>query len=90
MKIQIAYINSETQYLKELNVSQNICVREVITQSGMLKKFPEISLGFNNVGVFGEIVELEHVLSEGDRVEIYCSLSMDPMEARRLKAKNRI
>ena len=87
MKIQIAYINSDTEYLEDINASQDISVREALTQSGVLEKFPEISLELNKVGVFGEIVELGHVLSEGDRVEIYRPLSMDPMEARRLRAK---
>ena len=89
MKIQIAYINSETEFLGEIDASQNITVREAIIQSGVLGRFPEISLEQNKVGVFGELVDPEYALAEGDRVEIYRPLSMDPMEARRLRA-NRI
>ena len=89
MKIQIAYINSETEFLEEINASQNITVREAITQSGVLDRFGEISLEQNKVGIFGELVDLNYELADGDRVEIYRPLSMDPMEARRLRA-NRI
>ena len=43
----------------------------------------------NAVGIFGKRVRLDHVLAEGDRVEIYRSLAMDPKEARRLRAKGK-
>ena len=87
MKIQITYINSQSEYLLDMQVSEKTSVREAIAQSGVLSRFPEISIEHNRVGVYGEIVELDHVLDEGDRVEIYRPLLMDPMEARRLRAK---
>jgi putative ubiquitin-RnfH superfamily antitoxin RatB of RatAB toxin-antitoxin module len=43
------------------------------------------------VGVFGRRVEDpgSHTLSDGDRVEIYRPLRVDPMESRRRRAKAR-
>ena len=38
------------------------------------------------IGVFGKRVKPEHKLREGDRVEIYRPLVMDPKEARRRRA----
>jgi putative ubiquitin-RnfH superfamily antitoxin RatB of RatAB toxin-antitoxin module len=38
------------------------------------------------VGVWGRRVERNHVLSDGDRVEIYRRLSADPKTARRRRA----
>lgn len=40
-------------------------------------------------GIFGEQVEPETRLSDGDRVEVYRSLRMDPKEARRRRARKR-
>jgi putative ubiquitin-RnfH superfamily antitoxin RatB of RatAB toxin-antitoxin module len=37
-------------------------------------------------GVFGERASLERVLAEGDRVEVYRPLEVDPKEARRRRA----
>jgi putative ubiquitin-RnfH superfamily antitoxin RatB of RatAB toxin-antitoxin module len=37
-------------------------------------------------GVFGKRVELDHRLNDGDRVEIYRPLALDPKEARRRRA----
>ena len=39
------------------------------------------------VGVFGRKAPMDHVLRDGDRVEIYRPLIADPKEARRLRAQ---
>jgi putative ubiquitin-RnfH superfamily antitoxin RatB of RatAB toxin-antitoxin module len=64
-------------------------VLEAIERSGILQRFPSIQVDSlsNRVGIFGNIVPLETKLKEGDRVEIYRPLILDPKEARRLRAK---
>jgi hypothetical protein len=42
-----------------------------------------------NVGIHGRRADLEARLADGDRVEIYRSLSADPKEARRRRAQRR-
>ena len=39
-----------------------------------------------SLGIFSQRVEADHVLSAGDRVEIYRPLIVDPMDARRRRA----
>lgn len=87
MNIQVLYINQNIQSLVNTEVPEGVSVKQAIKKSGLLDKHPDISLDKNQVGVFGELASLETVLHEGDRVEIYRPLSMDPMEARRLRAK---
>lgn len=41
------------------------------------------------IGIFGKRVKLDHPLREGDRVEIYRPLAIDPKEARRRRAAAR-
>jgi len=41
------------------------------------------------VGVFGQLVALDYVLSEGDRVEVYRPLAISPAERRRQRAAKR-
>ena len=90
MKVQVAYVTSTTEFLCEVEVPEHVGIQEAIRQSNVLNEYPEISLTVNNVGIYGEIVKLDHELNEGDRIEIYQALKMDPMEARRLRAKNQI
>lgn len=40
------------------------------------------------VGIFAKRVGLEHKLRDGDRIEVYRPLSLNPKERRRKKAKN--
>ena len=50
--------------------------------------YPEINLSENSVGIFGNVATLNQVLQDKDRVEIYRSLQMNPIEARRLRAEH--
>ena len=87
MKVQIVYVNDGAECVIDLAVTDGTSVKDAIVNSGVLTKYPEISLDKNQVGIFGEVVSQDQILTEGDRVEIYRSLKMDPMEARRLRAR---
>ena len=87
MKVQVVYVNDHSECVIDLDINENSSVKEAVISSGVLEKYPEISLDQNQVGIFGEVVSQDQILSEGDRVEIYRSLKMDPMEARRLRAR---
>jgi putative ubiquitin-RnfH superfamily antitoxin RatB of RatAB toxin-antitoxin module len=41
------------------------------------------------VGIFGKQVKPDRVLQDGDRVELYRPLVLEPMEARRRRARRR-
>jgi len=48
-----------------------------------------IDISIQAVGIWGRTVALDAPLAEGDRVEIYRPLRMDPKEARRRRAQRR-
>ena len=54
--------------------------------SGIEKKFNEIDLTKNQLGIFGKITSLETKLKHKDRIEIYRPLIADPKEIRRKRA----
>jgi putative ubiquitin-RnfH superfamily antitoxin RatB of RatAB toxin-antitoxin module len=60
---------------------------EAIRASGLLERFAELDLSVQRVGVWGRPCPLDALLRDGDRVEIYRPLVMDPNEARRLRAR---
>ncbi|HEX9398346.1 MAG TPA: RnfH family protein [Burkholderiales bacterium] len=41
------------------------------------------------VGIFGRVVSLDKPLADGDRVELYRALALEPKEARRRRAARR-
>ena len=81
MKVSVVYALPEKQYLYDVTVNDGACVKDAIIVSHLLDVFPDLFI--ENVGIYGKKVSLDTVLSDGDRVEIYRPLPVDPKEARR-------
>jgi len=89
IEVEVAYTERDHQVLVALRLAPGATAGEAVAASGLLERFPQASPQRWGIGVYGEIVPAEHVLSDGDRVEIYRPLEMDPKEARRLRAAQR-
>lgn len=85
--VEVAYATPKKQLIVNVNVLPNSTVEDAILASNILAQFPEIDLQKNAVGIFSKRVKLTTRLKHKDRVEIYRPLVIDPMEARRLRAK---
>lgn len=88
--IEVAYAEAEKQTIVEMTVARGCTIREVIYQSGILRKFPSIDLENSQVGIFGEKKSLDTTVDEGDRIEIYRPLLVSAKEARRRRAKAKV
>ena len=64
-------------------------VLDAIRASGAMQGDDAVDISTQAVGIWGRIAALEARLGEGDRVEIYRELAMDPKEARRRRAGRR-
>lgn len=71
MKVAVAYAEAKRQIVMEMNVEAGSSVEQAIQKSGILKRCTDLDLTKNKVGIFGKIVPLEQVVSEGDRIELY-------------------
>ena len=87
-KIELSYATATRQVLIELSVTAGQSVGQVIIESGIYAEFPNQGLESADVGVWGHRVERSHVVRDGDRIEIYRPLQMEPREARRLLAES--
>lgn len=58
-------------------------VLQALQASGLREALPEVEWRGAGVGVWGRKVRFEQVLRDGDRVEIYRPLQVDPKVARR-------
>ena len=86
LKIEVVYALRDEQALIALEVEQGTTVAQAIERSGLLAKYPGLTLARGRVGVYGKLVEPGTVLRAGDRVEIYRPLMADPKESRRGRA----
>jgi putative ubiquitin-RnfH superfamily antitoxin RatB of RatAB toxin-antitoxin module len=89
LHVQVCYAGPGIRFLRDLAVPAGTTLRQAIEASGVLSQCPEIDLESSRVGIFGKLKEMDAVLRQDDRVEIYRGLIADPKEARRKRAEKR-
>lgn len=85
--VEVAYALPQEQVVLSLSVAPGTTVQQAIEQSGILKKFPDIDLTHNKLGIFAKLSKLDTLLRDHDRVEIYRPLIADPKEVRKKRAE---
>jgi len=86
LTVEVVYALPETQDAVTLRLAPGATLRDAVVRSGLLERHPEIDLAVQKLGVFGAPAAPDRPLADGDRVEIYRALVMDPKEARRRRA----
>jgi putative ubiquitin-RnfH superfamily antitoxin RatB of RatAB toxin-antitoxin module len=89
IRVEVVYALPLSQDCVELQLDSGCTVQEAIYESGILSRHPEITQTGIRVGIFGRRAPLDASLGDGDRVEIYRALQIDPKEVRRQRASNR-
>ena len=87
MQVEVAYATPQKQIILPVNVPQGSTAKDAVEMSGVARKFPEIDLETNPMGIFGHQIKPTQILRENDRVELYRPLLCDPKEVRRRRAK---
>ena len=67
----------------ELELDDGSTVDAALRASGLLERHAGLVDASPTVGVWGRVVPRNAVLRDGDRVELYRPLQVDPMEGRR-------
>ena len=70
-----------------LTVAAGATVADAVRASGLQARHPGFDFTLLPTGVWGAFRGADHPLRDGDRVELYRPLCVDPMEARRLRHK---
>ena len=99
--VYLAYAEEASrQHYQTVQVSQGTTLYEALAQAGWLKKFKELASWCEqvantttptakrwHVGVYAQKQPLNYVLQPSDRIEVYRSLSADPMSQRKNKSR---
>lgn len=86
LHIEVVYVLPDTVFREQLRLPPGATVAQALSASSLAKAHPQALLGKPRVGVFSRAVTLTTVLRDGDRVELYRPLLIDPKEARRRRA----
>ena len=94
ISVEVAYALPDKQKIVALLVEPGTTAMQAVLRSKIQQEFPEIDPETAKMGLFGQslgskglLPAREHILQEGDRVEIYRPLIADPKEVRRKRAE---
>jgi len=87
INITVAYALPDVQYDESLTLESGATVGDALAAIAHQPPFSELDLSAAPVGVFNRLVKDRSLkLHDGDRVEIYRELELDPMTARQQRA----
>lgn len=88
INVEVAYALPDEQKVVALKMEVGSTAYEAVIRSRIAEYFPEIDPETVPMGIFGKAIRKpkEHRLSEGERVEIYRPLIIDPKAARANRA----
>jgi putative ubiquitin-RnfH superfamily antitoxin RatB of RatAB toxin-antitoxin module len=101
MTVYLAYAeDAQRQHYLALQVSHNTSLYGALAQAGWLTQFPDLANWCQEVmniatptakrwhiGVYAKKQPLNYILQPFDRIEVYRSLSADPMSQRKSKSR---
>jgi putative ubiquitin-RnfH superfamily antitoxin RatB of RatAB toxin-antitoxin module len=86
INVSLVFASDKKQWIHEACVARGTSAQELIESSALMAEVEFLSkqrLENLDIGVFAQKVELDYLLQEGDRLEIYRPLTADPKEVRR-------
>lgn len=87
IRVDVVYAEPGRVWSRALTLAEGATVADAVSRSGLATERPDVRVADDCLGVFGRRVKPAHVLRDGDRVEVYRPLTLDPMEARRRRAR---
>jgi putative ubiquitin-RnfH superfamily antitoxin RatB of RatAB toxin-antitoxin module len=87
--VTVVYALPERQHVLQTVVAPGTTVGQAIMASGLLELEPALRGAELRAGVWNHRVALDAMVREGERIEVYRPLTVDPKEARRIRAEVR-
>jgi putative ubiquitin-RnfH superfamily antitoxin RatB of RatAB toxin-antitoxin module len=87
IEVELVYARANQQHVVSLHLATGATVADALQAVAATPPFDTLDLSNVPTGIFGDRVERGRVLENGDRLEIYRPLIIDPREARRQRAR---
>jgi putative ubiquitin-RnfH superfamily antitoxin RatB of RatAB toxin-antitoxin module len=88
VRVRLVYAGPGQVWRRKLRLPAGATVGDALEAGRFAEQVPNRE-GVLSYGIFGRTCRADHVLADGDRVEIYRPLVFDPMESRRRRAAHR-
>ena len=87
--VSVVFAQAGSIWQQAIRLPRGSTIADALKGSGFFSDWPQLEHGNLVAGVYGQTFSLDHVLLDGDRVEIYRPLVFDPNESRRRRAAHR-
>ena len=84
--VTVVYAGADHQIVRRVELFAGSTVMHAIDSSGIAAALPG-GVDPYRLGIFARKVAPDQLVHDGDRIEIYRPLQLDPMEARRRRAR---
>ncbi|WP_426699642.1 RnfH family protein [Rhodanobacter sp. Col0626] len=85
--VEVVYADHGQQILKRIALAAGSTVAQAVDASGIPQMLAAGSIDPDRLGIYGHKAAPAQLVQSGDRIEIYRPLALDPMEARRRRAR---
>ena len=86
LRVDVVFADVARAYRRSVQLEPGATIVDAIRASGIAREPGVGEIDYSRVGVFGRVVGADTPLRDGDRVELYRPLKIDPKEARRRRA----
>lgn len=86
IEVEVVYAGV-TRIARTLELRAGCTALQAVEASGIVDLLPPGTLDPERLGIFAQRVRPQQILRSGDRVEIYRPLLLEPMDARRRRAR---
>lgn len=85
LAVEVVLALPDRQLLRRVSLPAGATVAAAIAAAGFESDYPGM-VDQDRIGIFSRRVTLQQAVREGDRIEIYRPLALDPKDARRRRA----
>ncbi|MFZ5538549.1 MAG: RnfH family protein [Pseudomonadota bacterium] len=89
LRATVIYCARERQWIVDVEVPAGSTLRDAVVASGLPAQAAELDPAALDLGVFNRLRQPDEPVRDGDRIEIYRPLAIDPKQARRIRAEIR-
>lgn len=86
IRATVVYCTPQSQHILPVELAAGSTLREAVLASGLLEVEPSLAQRTLDLGVFNRPRAADAEVREGDRIEVYRPLTVDPKLARRARA----
>ncbi|HEX4153690.1 MAG TPA: RnfH family protein [Steroidobacteraceae bacterium] len=87
LNVEVIYALPDGAVAKAYRLTPPATVADALALAAADPDFQGIDVNGSEAGIFGHVVPRSRALQDGDRIELYRPLAIDPKEARRQRVK---